>query len=306
MSTDSVPQTTVVSSVLVQCAKSDREGENAAEIAVFADLVKIRAIPTPSKDKRPQAGSGRKSITHFTRKSRKNMLERLAMTRNVNNAYFVTLTYPGRFIRTPKIVKRDLAVLRKAMTRRWPTHGAIWRLELKTRKSGESAGQLVPHFHILIFNVEARSVPLLRQWIRHTWTRIVIESDEGKLLRTQAEIVKSRRHAASYVSKYAAKDEDDLIDTTSQLELWGRRWGTWGNLDMSPSIVVQVPVNQLVEVKRLLRAWLKSRGSNYHYRLRRGSKYHGCSCFGLGDISNLKRPGIENATITRMIIAAFA
>lgn len=306
MSTDSVPQTTVVSSVLVQCAKSDRQPQNDAELSVYADLVKIKAIPTPSKNKRPQSGSGRKPITKFTRKSRKNMLERLAMTRNVQNAYFVTLTYAGKFDRSPEQVKRDLAALRKAMTRRWPQHGAIWRLELKTRKSGESEGVLVPHFHILIFNVEARWLPLLRQWIRHSWTRIVTGSDAGKLLRTQAEVVTSRRHAASYVSKYAAKDEDDVIDTASQLENWGRRWGTWGALDLSPSVVVQVPVNQLVEVKRLLRAWLKSRGSNYHYRLRRGSKYHGCSCFGLGDISNLKRPGIENATITRMLTAALA
>lgn len=311
---DIIPQNPDDQPVLVLSDKSVHTSDDVSEVTVYADIVKVKVISTGNTMKRPNAGK-RQRITKFSKKSRKRMLEQLAMIRNMPDAYFITLTYGGRFDTTPDEVKRHLRVFRKAIMRRYPESGGMWRLELKKRKSGESEGALVPHYHILVWGVESKWLPLLRQWIRHTWTRIVTGTDCGDLLRTQCEVVTSRRHAQNYVSKYAAKDEDDtddddegtpLNDTKSQLpkRLWGRRWGIYGNVDQSPSLVFRISLPLLIELKRLIRSWLKARGSDYGRIIRRFNKLHGASVFGLGDQSNKYSPGIEKATIVRMIAAA--
>src|ERR1035441_10016234 len=76
----------------------------------------------------------------------------------------------------------------KRVQRRFPEAGVIWHRELKDRKSGETAGEWVPHFHELLWNVN-RFFPFKEErgeWVRveavgDTWrTHIASINDEGR------------------------------------------------------------------------------------------------------------------------------
>lgn len=293
--------------VLVQCAITDRD---VFELSVFADLAKVRKAPRESAqaiDNKEITGIGtRGAISEFSRRSRKRMLEKLAMLRDASGGYFITLTYPGKFDWTPAECKIHIANLRKAILRRFPGCGAFWRMELKQRLSGESAGVIVPHFHILLFGIYCPSLAYLRRWINVAWSRIANYPDSApRNLRTQCDEITSRRHAAAYASKYAAKIEDGTLvllqDWNS--DTWGRHWGTFGTLDLAEVLRVNLNQPQLVNFKRLVRSWLHSKGSRYAKRLSHVREDFGFSAFGLGDLSNEHSGGLFETTITRMVLA---
>lgn len=290
--------------VLVQCAISDRE---VFDVSLYADIVKV------GKRKQPMSGSHiasaktfRGVVKTFSQRSRKRMLEKLAMLRDCSGGYFVTLTYPGRFMWTAAEVKRHIHTFSKALLRRFPECGAFWRMELKERLSGESRGLIVPHFHLLLFGAHAPSLAYMRRWIKTTWSRIVAYPDsERRMVRTQCDVINSRRHAANYASKYAAKCEDStlVLFQDENSDTWGRHWGTFGNLDLDQVMSVSLDQEQLIRFKRLVRCWLKSRGSAYAKRLAHIREDFGFSAFGLGDLSPGGGGALFECTAMRMLLS---
>jgi len=292
--------------VLVQCAISHRDE---FEVSVFADLavVKRRHLHSeiePDEIDKPEYKRGK--VTTFSRRSRKRMLEKLAKLRDASSGHFITLTYPGRFDWSPSDVKRHLDNFSKALLRRFPGCGAFWRMEIKPRQSGESEGEPVPHFHILLFGANPPSLAYMRRWIQVTWSRIAAYPDsEPQKLRTQCDEITSRRHAASYASKYAAKEADSTLVLYPQwIELgWGRHWGTFGALNLDETMNVTLDQHELIQFKRLVRNWMKSRGARYAKKLAHFRADFGFSAFGLGDMSPGGGGELFGATITRMLLA---
>lgn len=292
--------------VLVQCAISHRDE---FEVAVFADMVsvtkKVRPLVT-SQSKSSDNGNKRGVVADFSRRSRKRMLEKLAKLRDASNGFFVTLTYPGRFMWSAVDCKRHLDNFSKALLRRFPGCGAFWRMEIKPRLSGESVGELVPHFHLLIFGLNAPSLAWLRRWINICWSRIVTYPDsEPTRARTQCDQITSRRHAASYASKYAAKETGGtlVLFQSENSESWGRHWGTFGHLDLSAVAATHLNQRQLIQFKRLVRSWLKSKASRYAKRLARQREDFGFTAFGLGDLSGSSAVDMFDQTVMRMLLA---
>lgn len=66
---------------------------------------------------------------------------------------FVTLTYPDNFPGDPNAWKLHLKAWLKRLKREHPKAAGFWKLELKARQSGESAGQIAPHFHLLLWGI---------------------------------------------------------------------------------------------------------------------------------------------------------
>lgn len=289
--------------VLVQCAISARD---TFEVSVFADLMTAKRSPPQIKSVTANQSTHRGTVTSFSRRSRKRMLEMLAKLRDASGGYFVTLTYPGRFDWSPSDCKRHLHNFDKAIQRRFPNCGAFWRMELKERLSGESVGQVVPHFHLLIFGAHSPSLAYMRRWIKVTWSRIAAYPDSvPSLLRTQCDEITSRRHAANYASKYAAKEvvtEEFEKFENCNIE-WGRHWGVFGALDLSAQVTVSMSGDALIQFKRLVRSWLKSKGSGYAKRLAHIREDFGFSAFGLGDLSERCRGDLFDRTVMRMIFA---
>jgi len=291
--------------VLVQCAISDR-GENIRSnfvINVHADVIIVKSITTNITVSRCLTTAKRGTITEFSRRSRKRLLERLAMARNIGyGGFFITLTYPGEFRFLPDEVAIHNANFRKALIRKYPNVGVFWRKELKPRLSGASVGEIVPHFHLLAFNADPRSLLYIRRWVRLTWSRIIaIPDTPRRLVRTQVDPITTRKHAMRYCSKYAAKVEQIEVDDDDFLT--GRHWGYYGTLDFNPAFVFTVNQEQLIDFKRLLRAWLKSKKRTYHKRLARIREDFGYSVFGLGDLSQDLPPPLNDLTVIRMVFA---
>lgn len=295
------------SPVLVQCAISHRKPKlHSTEqvLEVYADMVRVRRKPavrhTTNRPTRSAAKRG--VISGFSRKSRKRMIERLAMLRTVSDGYFVTLTYPDDVSHAPTKAKRDLDTLIKRIKRRFPRAGGVWRLELKPRLSGELQGQLAPHYHVLLFGLPVRQ-QLFRRWLQLVWSRIVYETNKPpRNVRTRADVIHNRRHAARYASKYAAKEEPgEEPGEGLKTVTWGRRWGVFGATDFTPVLTVTTSAAQVVKLRRLIRRWLKARHSRFEQRLRRMSPHDGFTILGLGDMS--LEAGLFDSTIFAMLMA---
>ena len=99
------------------------------------------------------AGGKRGKISGFSPASRRRLLRKLAKTRCDCLPHFVTLTYPDRFPRDAQRWKRDLDALLKRLRRLFPASAGVWKLEVKERQSGDSAGAIAPHFHVLLWGV---------------------------------------------------------------------------------------------------------------------------------------------------------
>lgn len=228
------------------------------------------------------------------------MLRKLAKLRNFTGGYFITLTYPGEYTFTLEQSHVHLANFRKRLARKYPSYGMFWRMEILPRKSGASAGELVPHFHLLLKTGEETLLADLITWVSQAWWEVVGSNDSSHLKAgTNVRLIESRRHAQRYVSKYAAKP---TINAWSRIYP-GRHWGTAGALDFACILKVRLPLAKLPELKRSAAKLLKARGSKYTRRLHRSDPDKGWSCFGLGDESLSSFSDVFDSTALRMLLA---
>lgn len=277
-----------------------------AKVEIYADLIKVRKLTGK------QTGGGKRGrVSTFSKASRKRFLEKLAKVRSpMEGAFFITLTYPGEWNPDPRTWKRDLDTFNKRAVRAIPGIGGFWRLEFQSRGA--------PHYHLLVFNVGWNKFAL-RQWVRNAWYEVVDSGDERHLKAgTQVDIIHNRRHAFAYAAKYAAKVHDDLIpryldQETGELVGPGRYWGTFGDVDISMAMEITISDDDLVNLRRLVAKLLKSRGSKYARRLKRGGIAPrpntkrktpvGFSAFGVGDLSR-DWDSIFDSTAFTLVMAA--
>ena len=249
--------------------------------------------------------SKRGEVVGFGRRPRKRMIEKMAKIRNEDGCHFLALTCSDEtWVRFDKadqagmaaFLKQKKHAMEKRFKRVFPNVGGIWRLEFQERKSGALLGVPVPHLHLVIFGASSVKPALLQRWLSLAWYQVVGSGDQKHLRAgTNCRVLLSRRHAANYVSKYIGKEENDQFAA-------GRRWGAFGALDLSASVVVVLSVDQWIKLKRLVRGWLRSRRSRFLLRFAAMSAEVGASVLGLGDQSLAIR-GAFSPTIFRMLQA---
>jgi len=176
------------------------------------------------------------------------MLEKIhQIERGAPMPHFVTLTFPDLFP-TQAEAKRKLDNLFKRWKRKWPKTSAIWRMELKDRKSGKSAGQVAPHFHLLVWG------HFDKETAAKDWFEVNGESQYAHLKHgTDAEQLESWKGAVHYCAKYVAKSDDDF-----QSE--GRIWGAHNKAALPVDEPVKVPLSprQAFAFKRLVRRYVRA------------------------------------------------
>jgi hypothetical protein len=130
----------------------------------------------------------------------------------------------------------------------------MWRVEHKARKSGLHVGQVAPHLHGLIWDLEPTEDD--RRWLADTWARIVGSGLEKAWLvtfhRKSWFMPDSWRGTLAYVSKYCAKVSDEPTA--------GRSWGYWWR-ELLPIKLVsdEIPQDSFHAVRRVLRAYIAKR-----------------------------------------------
>lgn len=148
------PQELRASAILTQLRAVERASLRSGVIRarVYADVVELKRFSPPSTGKRRPTGAVRGPVTDFSRRARRRMMFRLYSLQKTENGYFITLTYPDAFPQDWHVWKKHLKNFKRRLERRFPNVSAHWRLEMKERKSGASAGCFAPHFHILLFD----------------------------------------------------------------------------------------------------------------------------------------------------------
>lgn len=260
-----------------------------AKISVYADMVKVSypdyANGRVERDKSHTGGGIRGNIAGFSRASRKRMLEFMARVRDKASMLFLTMTYPDDYPPDdPEAWHADFEAFRHRFERAYPTYRALWRMELVERKSGENMGFIAPHYHMIIYTegvydetITAIICDDFWAWCSNNWFEIAnYDAEEHLFHGVHCTMVRSRKHALAYVSKYIGKEQDDGIEA-------GRRWGRIGRFDTSPSETVMLSNDEAIEFRRLVKKWLVNRKSGFSKRISRLAIGAGYSVFGLGD-----------------------
>jgi hypothetical protein len=205
-------------------------------------------------------GGVRGSIAGFSSGSRRRLMRLIASLDRKARPVFVTLTYPDSIPSVAK-AKRDIDVFRKRMAREFKGGSFLWRVEEKTRKTGQNAGLVAPHFHLLIYGVSYRA---LLGYVSSSWFTVVGSGDKKHLSSgTSVERIRSFGGIMRYVGKYMAKVED------GNAKWVGRVWGIAGrkNLPFAVELVLDLSSRELVKLVRLGRKMIRARGRSFLYGL---------------------------------------
>jgi len=212
---------------------------------------RLCSIHFPSDRDRCPARGKRGKVVGFSSGSRLRMIRKIhTIERAASMPHFVTLTFPDLFP-TFEDAKRKLTVLFKRWKRRWPKTAAIWRLETVARKSGSMAGQIAPHFHLLVWGkFDAKQA-------RDDWFE-VCGSDEYAHFRHGTDVGKLMddwKQAAAYCAKYCAKESDVASEA-------GRIWGVHNRaalpVDREP-VVMRLTLPEAFACRRLVRRAIKAK-----------------------------------------------
>jgi hypothetical protein len=186
-------------------------------------------VPVPSHPPKPH-DCQRGAITEFSAKSRRRCL--IFFNRvdwQACKVVFLTLTFWKS--PEPKEAKAAFKRFRSWLAYHYPDVAAVWRMEFQERGAA--------HFHLLLFGLPFIPQKQLQQ-VWQACTREVLSIVDIRL-------VKSRKHAMKYVSKYIAKRGAET--GTSSLEIppyqqkpalpsIGRVWG-WINAEGIPMCPVE-------------------------------------------------------------------
>lgn len=184
---------------------------------------------------------------------------------------FVTLTYPDAFSeRTHEERTQDRALwFRHAEKYVGREFGALWRVEWQARKSGRLKGLLMPHMHLMLFNVPF--IPA--KDIRHWWRSIL--HHQGNIC-TDVQAITDARKAGIYLAKYVSKkDADCSLDIPAYLDSRGRTYGY-----RRPDLIPMEAPEEFADLTADEIEWLMEKANN---ALPWINKEHRGSWFLLGD-----------------------
>jgi len=265
--------------------------EKTIKLTMYADMFEVTQTCRSPSDK-PNNGSTRGTVTVFSRKSRKRMIEKFLKKREWKRVCFVTLTYTDEVFfgckLSPSTVKRDLDTLIKRFRRDNSEIELIWRIEWVERKSGDYIGQLAPHFH-LITDGYMGDIADYRREIGQDWYEILQSHDvDTRKPRVDVQVAKNRRHAMYYLSKYVAKElsEDEEIICElfhNQEQSMGRHWGTTRSWNIERGERIELSEEQFIQLRRYIRNHSKRRNRKFSRQLAKMSNRAGFSYYGLGD-----------------------
>ena len=159
----------------------------------------------------------------MSRASRLRLLRWIAATDwDATDKYLLcTFTYPDEcWPREMTRCTQDRSQLMRSIETRAGTQLAtLWRKEWAIRQSGRFKGDLVPHWHAIVFNCGW----IGRGPLRDAW-RTILRHD-GPLC-TDVRRAKTGEHAARYTAKYVAKYVHNTLDNGAYLnKAFGRPWG---------------------------------------------------------------------------------
>ena len=183
-------------------------------------------------------GGKRGDIKGFSSQARRRLMYFIAsVRRDASLPLFITLTYPEVFP-DPKTSKRHLDVFFKRLSRAFPGHGTVWKLEPQQRGA--------PHFHLMTWGCDFSAVAEFVPW---AWFPIAGGGDLNHLLWHGGKLgnqhcvqqVRKFEGVRSYASKYLGK----TFEVAGWSEQWtGRFWGVVNRSNIPQGELVQEEVTE--------------------------------------------------------------
>lgn len=238
------------------------------ELVVLVEGTRMKAVI--HQDARVGGGE-RGKVTEYTSAARRRFQELFCSmaTDVLLGSWAGRLSWADDTLPDGKEVKRCLKVLQTRLTQGWPAVCLMWRMEIEPRKSGEHVGRMVPHIHYVVVAHEGVELDVFAAWIQKAWHKITGSGDVnhtvdgiGAQLR---EVYGNPRMVSWYVSKYVTKSARENI---AQGFGWtGRWWGVMGrkNFPRAKSEDIVLRGREIVELRRLVRAWLRRTKSGKRY-----------------------------------------
>lgn len=189
-------------------------------VSIQGKLIKLTG--DTSKYNPPPPGE-RKPITEFSRKSRFNLLKRIARIdwAKISDSTFITLTYPDERAIVPcrqATMQRShfIRYLEKYVCKKVPV---MWAKERVMRKSGKHQGSELAHWHLSVLGVTETTCAKIAEW----WGKCI---NWGGRVETHRKVLSSAEHAAFYLAKYTAKrSTQGILEYPPKLTNPGRAWG---------------------------------------------------------------------------------
>lgn len=180
----------------------------------------------------PKIYSMRGKITHFSRKSRKRLIDLFASfdakKRQARKPLFITMTYQKN-MQDYQRAKRDLKVFIQRLRYHYSDCAGVWRME--------NQGRGAVHFHLMLFGVGFLPV---QTWQKY-YNEITGEAANNSL---DVQAIRSFRGTMFYAAKYMAKEdahpqENDaeamdlpIRHTGRKQKFVGRMWGYWNKANL--------------------------------------------------------------------------
>lgn len=201
-------------------------------------------------------GGVRGRVGGFSADSRRRMLKMLSRLRADAMPLFLTLTLPDTAVHDGRAMKKYLRRFKERVRRRFPGSAFVWRLECVPRKSGDKAGQVVGHYHLLWYGVAP--APGLRDWVSIAWFKSVATGDlEHLRAGTRVEVARSGRQVRAYASKlYSAK----ASATEAVIDDVGRFWGQFQGelLPWADAVMHPLTVREYYRFLRVIRGYVSA------------------------------------------------
>jgi len=171
----------------------------------------------------PSAGGKRSTVTAFTQASRLRLLKNLATFDwpKIENSLFVTLTYPDEeALQSQEQRNRQRYLFHRSLEKEFRRPiPALWRIEWLPRQSGEWQGEVIPHWHYLLFNEPF--IP--HEFVNDRWKRTI--GHDG-YCRTEVKAAKQEEAVGMYISKYLGKETvTSSLVYAAYHNIRGRHWG---------------------------------------------------------------------------------
>jgi hypothetical protein len=218
-------------------------------------VLQVKQIKEPSRlEKQKHDTSKRGKVGHFSRKSRRNLLNRILQLEHRTGYYFVTLTYQ-EYKEEFTTWKNDLRALYSSLHYHYPKMGFLWKLEYQKRGA--------PHFHLLLFDPSTPPLKELSSLVKKHWYKIVGQkSKEFRHHGVKVEVITNIKKSGFYLAMYQAKDLNERLDIPS-----GRSWGIKGkdNMPFSELGSLELDDQTYIIFKRTVRKWMSKQHHTHHY-----------------------------------------
>lgn len=209
------------------------------EFVIYANDV---VVNFDSNGAKPPPPGERKPVIEFTKKARAR-LAFVASNTDVRFHSMMTLTYPRKWPKDGKQVKRDLKAMLLRLKRRDRAIQYLWFLEFQKRGA--------PHIHLLL---STKSDKKNKLWLSQAWHDIVNQTPDSDHLKAGTNWTQIRKvdGAKRYAVKYAQKMEQKAVP-----ELYrnvGRFWGHSKKVKPVP-MFKPIEIYCLAQMRHYLQSW---------------------------------------------------